>query len=206
MIAFSLILLLASVAGWIAANGAPARARPYLQIAAALYAALALSGPALETLTSLIHLPGLNEGALLSVRDLVATLGAALLCVAAYSAFRGAPDATTASVILALAALIGLAAALTGFPILAAVPQAVSAVLIFLLARPALRHRASLYLGLSALSLLAAAACQSAPGIAARAGVLLFVAAALIGVAFASNVLVEQRNQDKRALAITRGR
>jgi hypothetical protein len=206
MIAFSLILLLAGLAGWIAAKGAPARARPYLRIAAALYGALALSGPALEVLTGLIHLPGLTDAALLAVRDLVVTLGAALLCVAAYSAFRGAPDATTASVVLAVAALIGLAAAFTGFPVLAALPQAVSAVLVFLLARPALRQRPNLYLGLSALSLLGAAACQSAPGIAARAGVLLFVAAALIGVAFASNVLVEQRNQHKRALAVTRGR
>lgn len=206
MIAFALVLFLASAAGWIAAKGAPARARSYLRIAAALYSALALAGVVLDGVLGWLQAPALTAVALVSVTDLVVTLGAAVLCVAAANAFRGPLGGSHAAVILGLAACIGLAAALTGFAALAAVPQVAAAGFILLLARPGLWRRASVYLGLAGVSLIGGAACQLTPGLAAQAGVLLFEAAALVGVAIASNVLVEQRKQDKRPLAVSGSR
>lgn len=206
MIAFALVLFLASVAGWIAAKGAPARARPYLRIAAALYSALALAGVVLDGVLGWLRAPGLTVMALVSIADLVVTLGAGVLCVAVTNTFRNPLGGTQAAVVLGLAACTGLAAALTGFAALAAVPQVAAAGFMLLLARPGLWRRASVYLGLSALSLIGGAACQLTPGLAAHAGVLLFEAAALVGVAIASNVLVEQRQQDKRPFAVSGSR
>jgi hypothetical protein len=202
MIAFALVLLLASAAGWIAAKGAPARTRSYLRIAAALYGALALGDAALGPILHLLQAPELAAVALVSITDLVVTLGSGVLCVAATSAFRAPPGSAQAGVVLGLAACIGLSAALTGFAALAAVPQVAAAGFILLLSRPGLWQRPSIYLALSALSLIGGAACQLTPGLAAGAGVLLFEAAAVVGVAIASNVLVEQRNKDKRPLAV----
>lgn len=192
MTAFALVLILGVAAGWIASNGAPPRARAYLRFAAVLYAALALSA-----------VFNLSPPA---VTDIVATLASAILCVAAFAAFRRSPPVFTTSALLALAALAGIAAAATGIAVLAAVPQVLSALLMALIARRQGRERASLYLVLAALSLLGSAACQLVPGMAARAGLMLFSAAGLIGVAVASDVLVEQRQKDKHRLAIRRAR
>lgn len=201
MIAFALVLMLASAAGWIAAKGVPARARAYLRLASALYAVLGAATLLIRILEGRVALPDLAGPAVVSMSDLVATLGPVVLCAAAYSAFRKSPDVLSASLVLGLAAVFGLAAAL-GFHALAAVPQIASALVTFLLARSGLWSRSHLYLVLAAFSMLGSAACQLATGLAAEAGVLLFEAAALIGVAIASNVLVEERQQRKRALAI----
>lgn len=192
MSAFALVLLLGAAAGWIASKGASPRARAYLRFAGVLYAALASS-----------DLSGVAPAA---VTDIVATLGSVVLCVAAFSAFRRSPRVLTASSVLGLAALAGITAAATGVGVLAAVPQVLSATFMVLIARRGLWTRASVYLALAALSVLGAAACQLAPGMAARAGLMLFAAAGLIGVSIASNVLVEQREQDKRGPAIRRAR
>jgi hypothetical protein len=194
MTAFALVLLLASAAGWIASHGVPARARLYLRFCTVLYAALAVSV--------------MGELAARAVTDIVTTLGSATLCVAAFSAFRGSPGRITATAVLGLAALSGIAAAATGFGVLAAVPQVLSALFTFLIARQGLKEwrRASIYLALAAVSVLACAACQLVPGLIARVGVLLFAAAGLLGVAIASDVLVEQRQEDQRRLAVRRAR
>lgn len=190
MSAFALVLLLGAAAGWIASKGAPPRARAYLRFAAVLYASLAVS-----------DLAGIAPSA---VTDIVATLGSAVLCVAAFIAFRRSPHVLTASGVLCLAATAGITAAATGFGVLAAVPQVLSAVFILLIAQRGLRawKRANVYLALAGLSVVGAAACQMAPGAAARAGLMLFAAAGLLGVSIASDVLVEQRQQDKQGPAI----
>jgi hypothetical protein len=194
MTAFALVLILGAAAGWIASGGAPARARAYLRFTAVLYAAMA-AGAFLKLAPA-------------AVTDIVATLGSAVLCVAAFAAFRRSPPPFAASALLGLAALAGIAAAATGFAVLAAVPQVLSAAFLLLIARRELkqRRRAGVYLALSALSLVGAAACQLVPGMAARAGLMLFSAAGLIGVAVASDVLVEQRQKDKRGSAVRRAR
>jgi hypothetical protein len=192
MIAFALVLLLGAAAAWIAAGGAPVRTQAYLRLAAVLYAALAVA-----------------EGARLApvaVTDIAATLGAASLCVAAFSAFRRAPRPLTAFLVLLLAAAAGISAALTDWRAMAAAPQLLSAIVTFAIARPGLMKRPSLYLALASLAMLAAAAAALAPGTAARAGLLLFAAAGVVGVALASNLLVENQGTRRRIRAVGRSR
>lgn len=192
MIAFALVLLLGAAAAWIAAGGAPERTQAYIRLAAVLYAALALA-----------------EGARLAqvaVTDIAATLGATSLCVAAFSAFRRAPRPLTAFLVLLIATAAGIGAAITDWRVMAAAPQLASAIFTFMIARPGLMKRPSLYLALAAFSLLASAAAGLAPGTAARAGLLLFAAAGVVGVALASNLLVENHGTRRRSRAVSRAR
>jgi hypothetical protein len=80
------------------------------------------------------------------------------------------------------------------------------AIFTFVIARPGLVKRPSLYLALASLSMLAAAAAGLAPGTAARAGLLLFAAAGVVGVALASNLLVENDGARHRVRAVGRSR
>lgn len=192
MTAFALVLLLGAAAAWIAAGGAPARTEPYLRLAAVLYGALALSegtGIAPEAVT-----------------DIVATLGSVVLCVAAFSAVRRAPTVATASLILLIATICGLGAAALDWRVMAAVPQVLSALFTFALARRRMWRRPNLYLALAALSLFAAAASALAPGVGAHAGVLLFAAAAVSGVAIASDGFVEHGGAGRPRRAVSRTR
>lgn len=143
--------------------------------------------------------------AVVAVRDMVVTLGTAVLSVAAFAAFRKKPATLTATLVLALAALAGMASAATGFRLIATLPQVFGAAFTFLIARHGLWRRASIYLSLAAVAMLFGAACAFSPGAAAHAGILLFAAAELVGVATASDVLVEQREKDDR-LAVSRSR
>jgi hypothetical protein len=192
MTAFALVLLLGSAAAWIAAGGAPVRAQIYLRLAAVLYAALSAA--------EALHL------APAAVTDITATLGSAALCIAAFAAFRRAPRPLTASLVLVLAAICGIGAAATDWRVMAAAPQVVSGLFTFLIARPGLWRRASVYLALAALSIFAAAAAALASGTAARAGLLLFAAAGVVGVALASDVLVEQNGARRRSRTVSRAR
>jgi hypothetical protein len=192
MTAFALVLMLGAAAAWIAAGGAPLRATRMLRLAAVLYGALGLAE--------------ITQIAAAAVADIAVTLGAAVLCVAAYAAFRRTPRALTGSLLLIIAAVCGIGAAATDWRVMAAAPQLVSALFTFLIARPGLWRRPSLYLALAAFSMVAAAASQLAPGAAAHAGLLLFAAASVIGVALASNVLVEQNGAGGRQRAIGRAR
>lgn len=180
MIGFALVLLAAAAAAWIAAKGARPRARAYLRLAALLYAAMAIA-----------HGASLAPAA---VTDVVLTMGSAVLCVGAYAGFRRNPRIFSASMVLAFSGLAGSAAAMLALPVLAAVPQVLSAIFTLLIARRGLfrRRRSGLYLALAALCLLGGAACQLSPGEMARAGLLLFAATAVAGVALASNLLVEE--------------
>jgi hypothetical protein len=196
MIGFALVLFLGAAAGWIAANGASSRPRTYLRIAAVLYGAMAVS------VAFRIAPP--------AVRDIVMTLGAALLCIAAYAAFRKKPRLVTTIAMLVIAAAAGITGAALGQPVLAAVPQVASAAVTILIARRGVfaRQRSSIYLALSALCLLGAAACGLPPGqnLMARAGLLLFAAAGVAGACLASNLLVEERGRGARRLTIGRAR
>ncbi|MDR3527204.1 MAG: hypothetical protein P4L57_07970 [Rhizomicrobium sp.] len=196
MIGFALVLLLGAAAGWIAAQGARPRARAYLRLGAVLYGAMAIS-----------QAFGVAPPA---VRDIVMILGSSVLCIAAYSAFKNKPRFLSASVMLAASAAAGIAAATLGQSVLAAVPQVVSALFMLLIARRFVfaGNRSGLYLALSALCLVGAAACGLAPvaNLMARAGLLVFAAAAVAGVALASNLLVEERGAKRRHLAVSRAR
>ncbi len=194
MTGFALVLFLGAAAAWIAAQGARARARAYLRLGAVLYGAMAVSQGF-----------GVAPSA---VRDIVMTLGSAVLCIAAYSAFRKKPRLMTASVVLAASALAGIAAAMLGQSMLAAVPQVLSALFTLLMARRAAfaGKRSGIYLALSAFCLLGEAACALSPGenLMARAGLLIFAAAGVSGVALASNLLVEERWAYLRRIGVGR--
>jgi hypothetical protein len=192
MTAFALLLVLAAAAAWIAAGGAPLRAQLLLRLAAVLYASLGIAE--------------LGGVAAVAVTDISVTLGSVVLCVAAYSAFRCAPRPLTASLVLILAAICGIGAAANDWRAMAAVPQVLSAVFSFVIARPGLKRRPNLYLALASLATLGAAASQLAPGDTARAGLLLFAAASVIGVGLASNVLVEQDGAGRRRGPVGRSR
>lgn len=192
MTAFALVLLLSAAAAWIACGGAPLCTRLYLRLAGVLYAALAVS----ETF----------QVAPAAVTDIVVTLGAAVLCVAAFAGFRRGPRWFTATAVLVLAAVCGIAAAATDMRVLAAAPQLLSAIFTFLIARPGLWRRASVYLALASLCLLGAAASELAPGAMARAGLLLFAAAGLLGVALASDVLVDELGGKRHRTPVGAGR
>lgn len=192
MTGFALVLLLGAAAAWIAAQGARARARSYLRLAAVLYAAMAVA-----------HAANFAPSA---VTDIVMTLGATVLCVGAFAGFRRNPRILTASTALAFSGLAGIAAAMLGMPVLAAVPQVLSAVFTFLIARRGLfaGRRSGLYLALAAVCLLGAAACRLTPDLMARIGLLLFAAAAVAGVALASNVFVEEHGLAHKRLPVGR--
>ena len=192
MTAFALVLLLAAAATWIACSGAPLRTRLYLRLAGVLYAALAVSEA--------------FQVAPAAVTDIVATLGAAVLCVAAFAGFRRSPRWFSATAVLVLAASCGIGAAVNDWRVLAAAPQLLSAIFTFLIARPGLWQRASVYLALASLSLLGAAASALAPGAMARAGLLLFAAAGLLGVALASDVLVDELGSKRDRAPVSPGR
>jgi len=196
MIGFALVLFLGAAAGWIAANGAPSRPRGYLRIAVVLYGAMAVSVAF-----------GIAPPA---VRDIVMTLGAALLCIAAYASFRKKPRLVSTVAILVISAAAGVVAAALGQAVLAAAPQVVSAIFMLLIARRGvlMGQRSSIYLALSALCVLGAAACALSPGQTemARAGLLLFAAAGVAGACLASNLLVEERGRRTRCLTIGRAR
>lgn len=183
MTAFALILVLGSAGAFLAARYAPPRARDYLRLAAVLYAAL-----------------GIAEGfgiAADAVADIVAALGAGVLGVAAFAAFRRPPPAVATSLVLFIAALCGIGAAATDWPAMAAAPQLIAALALLVIGRP-VRRRAGLYLGLAGFALIGSATCAPIPGAAARAGMLLFAAASVLGVALASDFLVENGGARRR--------
>jgi hypothetical protein len=192
MIAFAAMLFLGAAAGWIAAGAASRHPRWYLRLAAMLYAAMAVSAAMAFAETA--------------VTQIVATLAAPLLAMAVYGTFRGAPPPIAATIILAATCVAGIVAAATGAAVLSNLPQVLAALAILAMARRVTIKRSRLYLVLGAVSLLGAAACQLIDGTVAGAGLLLFSAAGLLGVALASDVLVEQRQKDEGRPAVRRAR
>lgn len=191
MIGFALVLLLGSAATWIAAAGARLRARAYFRLAAVLYAAMALaSGFATAE-------PAISA----AVTDIVMPLGAAVLVIGAYAGFRRRPVILSASLILAGAGLAGIASAMLGLLVLAAVPQVLATLFALLIARKHLftGQRSGIYLALGGLCLMGAAACRFALGTGpfTQAGLLVFAAAGQVGIALASNLIVEEERFDR---------
>lgn len=183
MTAFALVLVLAVAAALVATRTAPASARPYLQFAAVLYGALALS----QILAIAVS----------AVTDIATTLGAVCLSVGAYSGAYRAPRPFTATAVLGVAAICGIAAAATDLRVLAGLPQVLSAVFLLLIARPGLWRRSSIYFSASALCLIGAAASHLTQGAMARAGLLAFAGAALLGVTLGLNILVENQRSHR---------
>ena len=149
-----------------------------------LYAAMAISVAA--------------EFAASAVIEIVAALAAPLLAMAAC---RRVPP-VAATIVLAASCIAGIAAAATGAAVLSTLPQVLAGLAILAMARRVTVRRSRLYLVLGAVSLLGATACQLTDGMLAQAGLLLFSAAGVLGVALASDVLVEQRQKDETRLAI----
>ena len=153
-------LFAACAGGWILARPQRAASRLYVRFAAILLAALAVC-----------VVLGLGTAAALFLFPLTA----AALTVAALARFaRRLPD-LVASLLLAAALAIGLGAALTGWVMLSLVPVILSGLLIGAVALGAMAPLAAL----GALALLAAALAFPEQG--AAGGVLLFLAAAIVG-------------------------
>jgi len=158
----ALALFAACVGAWRLSAPMRVGARLYLRFAAMLFAALGAAAPlGLGDVAALFLLP----------------LGAALLMVSALAQFARPLPVFAASLALVLALAGGLAALLSGFAMLALVPVIVASLAVI---------AASLN-GVAALPMLAGASLLAA-GLAfleqgARAGLFLFCAAALVGLA-----------------------
>jgi hypothetical protein len=166
MIAFGFMLFLACVAAWIVSVDA------YLRFAAVLYAALAASCAA-----------GIADG----VAPLVCATAPVMLALAGSSRF--------AALLLAMAAIAGLAAAATGIAVLAFAPLLAAAVSIAVVRRRSVQSFAV------SLALIASAASYMAGSLP---GLIAFSSAAVLGTALQAPV--EKKRDAARGLAIRRAR
>lgn len=184
MIAFALMLFSAGIAAWLIATGIAAGPRRYVRFASMLAASLAVAAcldPALA-------------------RD-VALIVAALLPVMLAAAAGGARPAVAAPA-FALAAIAGIAAAMSGLAALAFAPLLPAALFIAAGMRPQLPA--------AALALVAGAASLVAGDARGLAALLAFFSVGVMGVALAlaprSDAAVEARHGLRGPLAIRRRR
>lgn len=188
--ASALLLFLATLVAWFVAAGARAGARLQIRFAGVLLAALALCGTApMAPVVTAIVLP----------------IALAVLALAAAAGLKAPPSVGNASLVLVLASLGGLAGAITGWLALALVPAAAAIVaLVVLFARDAAGLGAVQGL-LAAFCLLAASAAFALEG--ADFGLLLFLAAGLLGVSLAlsrSNLAADEKPLRRPLRAIGR--
>jgi hypothetical protein len=161
----AVLLFAAAVAGWMLAGRQRAASRLYLRFAAILLSGLAVCA-------AVPGHPDLGAAAALFILP----LASAALAVAMLARFAWRFSAPVASLLLAAMLAMGLMAALTGWTMVSLVPVALFALLI---AAVALGGGAGLA-ALSALALLASALVFLQQG--ARGGMLLFLAAAIVGL------------------------
>jgi hypothetical protein len=155
-------LFASSIGAWLLSAPLPAGARLYLRFAAMLFAALAVSFPlGLAGAVSLFLLP----------------FAAAALMIAGLARFAGPLPGFAASLVLVLGLGFGLAALLSGMVLLALLPGAVAGLVI---AATSL-NRGEIIAALAGAALLIGALASWSED--ARAGVFLFCAAALLGLA-----------------------
>jgi hypothetical protein len=191
----SLLLLAATIVGWFVAGGARPAARLQIRFAGVLLAALGLCGAVLPAAAPAIVV-------------LVLPIALAVLALGATAGLSKPLPMGLSTLLLALASLGGLIAVVTGFAAFAFAPAAVAiAALVLLFARRFDGERLAPVQGvLSALCFLAAVSDFAIEG----AGVPLFVAAGLVGLALAlsrSDVVVEERPlRDLRRLDPVGGR
>lgn len=181
------LLFAAAVAGWMLAGRWRAAARLYLRFAAILLSALAVCA-------AVPDYPELGAAAALFVLPLAA--GALAVAAPARLFSRCVPD-LAAGLLLAAMLVMGLAAALTGWAMLALMPVALCGLVIVAVALGGGAPLAAL----SALALLAAVPAFLQQG--AGRGVLLFLAAAILGLSRSADA-VEQAAADGRNPAIGR--
>jgi hypothetical protein len=182
-LASAALLFAASVAAWIMAALLKGRTRLYLRFAGMLFAALAASSAV-----------GLADTAVL----LLLPLSASALMLSALARFAKPLNNFVASTVLVIALAGGLGALLSGSAILALVPAAVASMAIIAVALRVI----ALSAGLSGAALLAS--CLACLQSGAGAGVLLFCAAALVGLAKSHSALaVDQSGDAWRARAIS---
>jgi hypothetical protein len=174
-LASAALLFAASVGGWVMAAPLKARARLYLRFAGMLLAALAASSAV-----------GLADTAVL----LLLPLSASALMLSALARFAKPLNDFVASTVLVMALAGGLGALLSGNAMLALVPAALASLAIIAAALRAI----ALSAGLSGAALLAS--CLACLQSGAGAGVLLFCAAALIGLAKTSSALAVDQQSD----------
>ncbi|HEY4943752.1 MAG TPA: hypothetical protein VII56_20155 [Rhizomicrobium sp.] len=186
----ALLLLITTLAVWFVAAGARPAARLQIRFAGVLFAALSLSAATAAAVT---------------VTLLVLPIGLSVLALAAAAGFARPVPASVAALLLALICLSGLTAAITGLAVFCLAPAAAAALaMAVLFARQFDAARIASVQGMaSALCFLGAASSFAVDG--AGAGLLLFSAAGLLGLAVAlsrSDVVVEERAvRDLRGLA-----
>ncbi|HEY4076453.1 MAG TPA: hypothetical protein VGM26_05915 [Rhizomicrobium sp.] len=169
------LLCVAAVGAWIIAAPLKARARLYLRFAGMLLAALAASSAV-----------GLADTAVL----LLLPLSATALMLSALARFAKPLNDFIASTVLVAALAGGLGALLSGNAILALVPAALASLAVIVAALRAI----ALSAGLSGAALLAS--CLACLQSGAGAGVLLFCAAALVGLAKSNSALAVDQQSD----------
>lgn len=194
----ALLLSVAAALGWFLASGVRAPVRINLRFAAVLFAALAVSAfvAALR--------PEFTDAAL-GVAFLTASLGSAALGLAVFASLSRPPPPSLASLALAGGLALGLVACLSGQTIfaLAVLIPSVAVMLALGFGSLALSPRKAVLTLLGAASLLAGGMALMENALAA---LLLFFAAALMGLACASQKRVEQQNGATLIRAIGRPR
>jgi hypothetical protein len=200
---FAFVLGCSAILATLLASRARAAARDYLRFAAVLYVALALcdavaaGAPGAATLTFAD-----------AVMLIVCALAPAALGLAVFAAFEHSPSVTSATIILVLSCLAGIAAAATGTPVLSLAPLAVSVLALLALCARRWRNekRAASHAFLSACCLICASAATLNGGAAARTALELFSSAALLGFALAlarrSDAPVVNQRDLRRAMPI----
>ncbi len=172
---FALLLGAAALAAWWVAGAARPYATRNLRFAALLYAALSVAG-----IIASIK-PGEAAQLSLIVALLVSALGPPLLTIAAYGTLSRPFASPWAAAALIATCIAGISAMMTGYAVLALIPQTIAILLLFLVGLKASRPIA-LRLCLSALALFAGMLAVVADNRDAGAIFSLFSAAGLLGV------------------------
>jgi hypothetical protein len=200
MMALAVMLLAASIAGWIAVTDVPPAARAYARFACMLYAALAAACAIGMQLAGAVTL-------------IVSACAPVLLAIAQRIVFRGPVAASIAASMLTAACIAGMIAAATGIAVLGFAPLllCVLVMIAISLRRFGDLRAAAIQTIASAIALLAGASAFAAGGEAAQPALILFSAAGLLGIALAlaprSDGVVEQKSApDLRAGTIHQSR
>jgi hypothetical protein len=188
MTALAVMLLAASIAGWIAVTDAPSAARAYVRFACVLYAALAAASAIGAQLAGAVTL-------------IVSACAPMLLAIAHRTVFRGPVATSLAASLLMVGCVAGVAAAASSVAVLSFAPLSISVLAMIAISLRCFRDRraSAIQIIAAAIALLAGASAFAAGGKAAQPALLLFSAAGLLGIALAlaprsSDAVVEQKS------------
>jgi hypothetical protein len=170
-------LFVAAIGAWLLVGPLGLRARLYLRFAAILFSALGLSVPlAIADIAALLLLP----------------LASAALLISALAHFGKALPVLPASMALVIGLAAGLGALISGYAMLAVVPVMIAGIVLIITAL----NKIALMPALAGGSLLASGLAFLEQG--ARAGLLFFCAAALVGLAKPHGIRVAGANSTAR--------